>query len=54
MKKISLKNGHQFRRPTIELMIAVNLILALALLRVGVAEIAALAVLLWELRRWNC
>jgi hypothetical protein len=53
MKKISLKNEHQFRRPTIELMIAVNLILTLALLRVGAAEIAALAVLFRELRRWN-
>lgn len=54
MKKISLKKGHQFRRPTIELMIVVNLILALALLQVGAAEIAALVVLLRELRRWNC
>lgn len=54
MNKISRKKAPESETRTAELIIAVNLVFALALLRVGAAEIAALVILLRELRRWNC
>jgi hypothetical protein len=44
-----IKNGYVSMR----LVLAVAFVLALAALRVGAAELAAIAVLLREVRRWD-
>jgi trehalose/maltose hydrolase-like predicted phosphorylase len=48
-----MDKNHVINNRYVSTMLAMAFLLALAALRVGTAELAAMAVLLREMRRWN-